>query len=256
MAMEGKEVSNNQIVLRDYVNEFPNESDMELKITKVNLKLPEGSDAVLVKNLYLSIDPFIRIHISKPSTRPGFSESYKLGLPIRGFGVAEVVDSGHPEFKKGDLVWRMTSWEEYALITSIPPEGMPGMTAYGGFLQLCAPKKGDRIFVSAAFGAVGRLVGQFSKLMGCYVVGSAGSSQKNKLGFNDAFNYKEEPKLDAALKRYFPKGIDICFENVGGKMLDVVILNMKVHGQIAMCGMISQYNLEQLSVFKICSASS
>ncbi|GAB4825743.1 hypothetical protein Ancab_008617 [Ancistrocladus abbreviatus] len=270
MAMEAKEVSNKQIVLRDYVNKFPKESDMELKITKVNLKLPEGSDAVLLKNLYLSIDPFIRIRISKPSTRPGFSESYKLGLPIRGFGVAEVVDSGHPEFKKGDLVWGMTSWEEYTLITSVPPEGffkiehtdvplsyytgilgMPGMTAYGGFLQLYTPKKGDRVFVSAAFGPVSQLVGQFAKLMGCYVVGSAGSSQKvdllkNKLGFDDAFNYKEEPKLDAALKRYFPGGIDICIENVGGKMLDAVILNMKVHGQIAVCGMISQYNLEQL----------
>ncbi|GAB4825690.1 hypothetical protein Ancab_008585 [Ancistrocladus abbreviatus] len=123
MAMEGKEVSNKQMVLRDYMNEFPKESDMELKITKVNLKLPEGLDVVLVKNLYLSIDPFIRIRISKPSTRPSFSESYKLGLPIRGFGVAEVVDSGHPEFKKGDLVWGMTSWEEYTLIMSMPREG-------------------------------------------------------------------------------------------------------------------------------------
>ncbi|GAB4825689.1 hypothetical protein Ancab_008584 [Ancistrocladus abbreviatus] len=87
--------------------------------------------------------------------------------------------------------------------------------------------------------------------MGCYVVGSAGSSQKvdllkNKLGFDDAFNYKEEPKLDAALKRYFPEDIDICFENIGGKMLDAVILNMKVYGQITIYGMILQYNLEQL----------
>ncbi|GAB4825757.1 hypothetical protein Ancab_008632 [Ancistrocladus abbreviatus] len=198
---------------------------MELKITKVNLKLPEGSDAVLVKNLYLSIDPFIWIRISKPSTCPGFSKSYKLGLPIRWFEVAEVVDSGHPEFKKGDLVWGMTSWEEYTLITSMPPE--------------------------VAFGVVGQLVGQFAKLMGCYVIGSAGSNQKvdllkNKLGFDDAFNYKEEPKLDVALKRYFPEGIEICFENIGGKMLDAVILNMKVHGQIAICGMILRYNLEQL----------
>ncbi|KAF2298307.1 hypothetical protein GH714_021657 [Hevea brasiliensis] len=110
---------------------------------------------------------------------------------------------------------------------------MPGLTAYGGFYEICSPKKGEFVFVSAASGAVGHLVGQFAKLLGCYVVGSAGSK------------HKEEPDLDAALKRYFPEGIDIYFENVGGKTLDAVLLNMRVHGRISVCGMISQYNLEQ-----------
>ncbi|XP_015581238.2 NADP-dependent alkenal double bond reductase P2 isoform X8 [Ricinus communis] len=105
-------------------------------------------------------------------------------------------------------------------------------------------------FKEAASGAVGQLVGQFAKLSGCYVVGSAGSKEKvellkNKFGLDDAFNYKEEPDWDAALKRYFPEGIDIYFENVGGKMLDAVLLNMRIHGRIAVCGMISQYNLEK-----------
>ncbi|GMY32957.1 2-alkenal reductase (nadp(+)-dependent) [Fagus crenata] len=127
---------------------------------------------------------------------------------------------------------------------------MPGMTAYAGFHEVCSPKKGEYVFVSAASGAVGQLVGQFAKLFGCYVVGSAGSKEKvellkNKFGFDDAFNYKEEHDLDAALKRYFPEGIDIYFENVGGKTLDAVLLNMRVHGRIAACGMISQYNLDQ-----------
>lgn len=184
-----------------------------------------------------------------------------------GFGVAKVVDSAHPKFKKDELVWGITGWEEYSVIkapetlfkihnTDVPLSyytgilGMPGITAYGGFYELCSPKKGETVYVSAASGAVGQLVGQFAKLIGCYVVGSAGSKEKvellkNKFGFDEAFNYKEEQDLSAALKRYFPDGIDIYFENVGGKMLDAVLLNMRVHGRIAVCGMISQYNLEQ-----------
>uniref|UniRef100_A0A5B6Z0K4 Putative 2-alkenal reductase (NADP(+)-dependent) n=1 Tax=Davidia involucrata TaxID=16924 RepID=A0A5B6Z0K4_DAVIN len=187
---------------------------------------------------------------------------------ITGYGVAKVLDSRHPDFNKGDLVWGTTGFEEYSLITTPEPLfkiehtdhvplsyytgilGMPGMTAYAGFFEICNPKKGEYVFISAASGAVGQLVGQFAKLMGCYVVGSAGSKEKvdllkNKFGFNEAFNYKEERDLDAALKRYFPEGIDIYFENVGGKMLDAVLLNMRKHGRIAMCGMVSQYNLDR-----------
>ncbi|GAU36321.1 hypothetical protein TSUD_353650 [Trifolium subterraneum] len=137
---------------------------------------------------------------------------------------------------------------------------MPGMTAYAGFFELGCPKKGENVFVSAASGAVGQLVGQFAKLTGCYVVGSAGTNKlastllvlvfkvdllKNKFGYDEAFNYKEENDLNAALKRYFPEGIDIYFENVGSKTLDAVLLNMRVHGRIPVCGMISQYNLTQ-----------
>jgi len=126
---------------------------------------------------------------------------------------------------------------------------MPGFTAYAGFFDVCSPKKGEHVFVSAASGAVGQLVGQFAKLMGCYVVGSAGNKQKidllkHKLGFDDAFNYKEEHDLDVALKRYFPDGIDIYFDNVGGDMLDAVLGNMKVHGRIAVCGMIAQSGVQ------------
>ncbi|KAK4403278.1 2-alkenal reductase (NADP(+)-dependent) [Sesamum angolense] len=261
-----EEVSNKQIVLRDYVKGFPKESDMTLKTSTVKLKVPEDcSDAILVKNLYLSCDPYMRNRMSK--MEGSYVESFTPGSAITGYGVARIVDSSHPNFKKGDLVWGVTGWEEYSLIrstqglfkiqhTDVPLSyytgilGMPGMTAYAGFYEVCSPKKGETVYVSAASGAVGQLVGQFAKLMGCYVVGSAGSKDKvellkNKLGFDDAFNYKEEQDLNAALKRYFPDGIDIYFENVGGKMLDAVLLNMKIHGRIAVCGMISQYNLEQ-----------
>ncbi|KAF2298303.1 hypothetical protein GH714_021591 [Hevea brasiliensis] len=239
MTSEGAVVSNKQVIFKDYVSGFPKESDMYVTTTSTKLKVPEGSKAVLVKNLYLSCDPYMRGRMSNlASEDPQFSP-FQPGSPIYGFVVAKVVDSGHPEFKKGDLVWGIIGWEEYSLITE--PErlfripytdvplsyytgllGMPGITAYFGLTDICSPKEGERVYVSAASGAVGQLVGQFAKLMGCYVVGSAGSKEK-----------------------VFPEGIDIYYENVGGKMLDAVLLNMRAHGRIAACGMISQYNLQQ-----------
>ncbi|KAL7618361.1 hypothetical protein Lser_V15G02898 [Lactuca serriola] len=261
-----EEVRNHQVILKDYVNGSPKESNMLLKTSStIPLKLPQDSNGVLVKNLYLSCDPYLSLLMSKGQV--GYLESFTPGSPITGFGVAKVVDSEHSNFKKGDIVWGLTGWEEYTIITT--PEtlfkiqdadvplsyytgilGMPGMTAYYGFYEICAPKKGEYVFVSAASGAVGQLVGQFAKLTGCYVVGTAGSNEKvemlkSKFGFDEAFNYKEEQDLDAALKRYFPEGIDIYFENVGGKMLEAVLLNMRVNGRISVCGMISQYNLNQ-----------
>lgn len=263
----GEEVKNKQVLARDYIDGNPKESDMYFSTNTIRLKVPDGSNAVLVKNLYLSCDPYMRGTKEKNPDR--LFNSFAPDSPIVGYGVAKVVDSGHPDFKKGDLVWGVTKWEEYSLITNKLIEslfkiehtdlplsyytgllGMPGMTAYAGFYEVCTPKSGEYVFISAASGAVGQLVGQFAKLLGCYVVGSAGSKEKvdllkSKLGFDDAFNYKEEHDLDAALKRYFPEGIDIYFENVGGKTLDVVLLNMRVHGRIAVCGMISQYNLDE-----------
>ncbi|KAL8142879.1 hypothetical protein V2J09_015911 [Rumex salicifolius] len=260
------EVSNKQIILKKYVSGFPKESDLELRTSSILPKLPEGSNGVLVKNLYLSCDPYMRGRMTNHD-RPTYVASFAPDSPIVGYGVAKVLESGHPDLKKDDLIWGMTGWEEYTLITwpealikithtDLPLSyytgilGMPGMTAYIGFYDICAPVKGDRVFISAASGAVGQLVGQFAKLMGCYVVGSAGTKQKvdllkNKFGFDDAFNYKEEQDLDAALQRFFPEGIDINFENVGGKMLEAVLPNMRLKGRIAVCGMISQYNLDK-----------
>ncbi|GAB2287535.1 hypothetical protein Dimus_021910 [Dionaea muscipula] len=263
----GEEVSNKQVVLKNYVIRFPKESDMEVKQSQIHLKLPQGSNGLLVKNLYLSCDPYLRNLMKSPDPlRPNYVDSFNPGSPLSGFGVAKVLDSSHPNFKKDDLIWGITTWEEYSLISSVDSLfkiqhtdvplsyytgilGMPGLTAYVGLYEICSPKEGERVYVSAAAGAVGQLVGQFAKLMGCYVVGSAGSKEKidllkDKFGFDEAFNYKEEQDLDGALKRYFPEGIDIYFENVGGKMLDAVLLNMRLHGRISVCGMISQYNLQ------------
>ncbi|KAH7670850.1 2-alkenal reductase (NADP(+)) protein [Dioscorea alata] len=264
--MAEEKVMNKQVLLKDYVTGHPKEEDMVLTSSTIHLKLPQGSTAVLVKNLYLSCDPYMSLRMARPLVQ-SYAEAFVPGKVIVGYGVSKVVDSGHPDFKAGDLVWGITGWEEYSLITT--PErlkkikytdvplsyytgilGMPGLTAYVGFYEICCPKKGETVYVSAASGAVGQLVGQFAKLMGCYVVGSAGSQEKidllkNKLGFDDAFNYKEEQDLTAALKRCFPTGIDIYFENVGGAMLDAVLLNMREHGRIAVCGLISQYNKTQ-----------
>ncbi|CAI9108404.1 OLC1v1007986C1 [Oldenlandia corymbosa var. corymbosa] len=262
-----EEVENKQVILKHYVKGFPKESDMGTRTTKTKLNL-EGSSSgqVLVKNLYLSCDPYMRNRMSK--TEGSYIDSFTPDSPIGGYGVGKVLDSTHPDFQKGDLIWGFTGWEEYSIVspaqfshfkiehTDVPLSyytgilGMPGMTAYAGFFKVCSPKKGEKVFISAASGAVGQLVGQFAKSFGCYVVGSAGSKEKvdllkSKLGFDDAFNYKEEQDLVAALKRYFPEGIDIYFENVGGKMLDAVLLNMNNHGRIAACGMISQYNREE-----------
>ncbi|XP_042509365.1 2-alkenal reductase (NADP(+)-dependent)-like [Macadamia integrifolia] len=254
---KGEEVSNKQVLLREHVHGALKETHMVYSTSTTHLEVPQGSKAILVKNIYLACDPYAR----------SLMTYIQPGMAIPGYGVAKVLDSDYPDFKEGDFVWGVTTWEEYSLIkepesmfkihnTDVPLSyytgilGMPGLTAYVGFFELCSPKKGDYVFVSSASGGVGQIVGQFAKLMGCYVVGSAGSDDKvellkNKFGFDEAFNYKKEQDLDAALKRYFPNGIDIYFENVGGKMLDAVLLNMSLHGHIATCGMISQYNLEQ-----------
>ncbi|KAK3002874.1 hypothetical protein RJ639_020131 [Escallonia herrerae] len=131
--------------------------------------------------------------------------------------------------------------KEPLLVTSLS-----GLTAYGGFFELCKPKKGEKVFVSAASGSVGNLVGQYAKLHGCYVVGCAGTQKKVELlkevlGFDDAFNYKEETDLKSTLKRHFPDGIDIYFDNVGAEMLEAAISNMNAFGRVAMCGVISEY---------------
>ncbi|TXG72986.1 hypothetical protein EZV62_001565 [Acer yangbiense] len=256
---------NKQVILKKYMNGSPKESDMYLKTGSISLKVEQGTSAVIIKNLYLSCDLYSMNRMKDHNDHEGYSSDLP-GSALKGFGVGKVVESGHGELKKGDLVWGLTRWEEYSLITN--PEslikilhtdlplsyytgilGISGMTAWAGFYQVCSPKKGEYVYISSAFGAVGQVVGQFAKLFGCFVVGSAGSDEKvellkNKFGFDDAFNYKEEQDLNAALKRYFPQGIDIYFESVGGKMLDAVLLNMRLRGRIAVCGMVSQYNLD------------
>lgn len=264
-----KVVSNKQIILPKFVDGIPKESDFVLQTGSISLELPDGSKAVLVKNLILSCDPYMRTRMAKIDDPNYYVQSYTLGQPLNGVVVSKVLASGNPDFKEGDYVWGMSGWEEYSLIE--PPQtlfpitsdvkdiplsyytgilGVPGLSAWAGLTEIGAPKEGEKVFVSAASGAVGQIVGQLAKIAGCYVVGSAGSDEKvellkTKFGYDEAFNYKQEPDLNAALKKYIPSGIDIYFDNVGGELLDAVLLNMNLDGRIAACGMISQYNLEK-----------
>ncbi|KAK8571461.1 hypothetical protein V6N13_047149 [Hibiscus sabdariffa] len=196
MGTEGDEGSNMKVILKHYVSGSAQETDMHLTAATIKLKAPPDSNAVAVKNLFLSCDPYMLFKMT--GHKREFFDPYALGSPITGYGVAKVLDSAHPDFAKDDLVWGITGWEEYSLIsdtkdlfkirhTDVPLSyyagilGMPGMTAYVGVYELCVPKKGDYVFVSAACGAIGLLMGQFAKLHGSHVVGSVGGPEKYHL---------------------------------------------------------------------------
>ncbi|PWZ25426.1 2-alkenal reductase (NADP(+)-dependent) [Zea mays] len=262
-------VQNKKVVLRRYVTGLPTEEDMEIVVDTIVLRVPAGQTAVLVKNLYLSCDPWMRDRMNKHDDGDPtvLAPDFVIGEAMVNFGVGKVIDSTHPELTAGDLVWGMSGWEEYTLVTQteylskinhkeLPLSyytgvlGMPGLTAFSCFFELGKPKKGDFVFVSAASGAVGQVVGQLAKIAGCFVVGSAGSDEKvsllkDKFGYDDAFNYRSETDLGAALKRCLPDGIDVYFDSVGGATLDAALLHMRHGGRVAVCGMISQYGLEE-----------
>lgn len=258
--------TNKYVTTKTYVEGAPEETHFEVKAEPISLSVELGSNDIVVKNLYVSIDPYqlnrMKSYSSSQKTT-GFAVAISPGEEIDAYGVGRVVASGNSGFDKDDLVVGLLSWGEFSLVRGggmlrkFDPLGFPlsyhvgilglsGLTAYAGFFEVCNPKKGEKVFVSAASGSVGNVVGQFAKLLGCYVVGCAGSKQKvellkEKLGFDDAFNYKEETDLKSTLERYFPEGIDIYFDNVGGEMLEAAIANMNNFGRVAACGVISEY---------------
>ncbi|MGB5747757.1 MAG: NADP-dependent oxidoreductase, partial [Desulfobacterales bacterium] len=223
--------------------------------------IPEtGKGQVLVQNIYMSVDPYMR---GRMYDRKSYVPPFQIGKPLEGGCVGRVVDSKNETFKVGDHVMSMLGWREYFVsggegLTKIDPAmaplqaylgtvGMPGMTAYVGLLHIGELKEGDTVFVSAAAGAVGSVVCQIAKLKGCFVVGSAGSDEKvswlvEEAGIDAAFNYKKTDDVIAEVGRHFPKGIDVYFENVGGVHLEAALEHMNPKGRIVMCGMISMYN--------------
>jgi NADPH-dependent curcumin reductase len=225
---------------------------------------------VLVKHHYLSLDPYMRGRMNE-------SKSYAAPQPLDavmiGGTVGEVVESKNERYKAGDKVVGMGGWQQYSVVdgnqrgllqkvdtTHIPLSaylgavGMPGMTAWYGLMKICEPKPGETVCVSAASGAVGGAVGQLAKAKGCRAVGIAGGKEKcdyvvNELGFDACIDYKQHAdgkSLYKALKEATPEGIDCYFENVGGLMLDTVMLRMNAFGRIAMCGMIAGYDGQPL----------
>jgi NADPH-dependent curcumin reductase CurA len=188
---------------------------------------------------------------------------FELGEPLTGGCVGQVVVSKGDQFNVGDYVLGDQGWREFyssdeKFLTKIDPEiapiqaylgilGMPGFTAYIGLLEIGNLKEGETVFVSAASGAVGSVASQIAKIKGCRVVGSAGSDEKvawlmDEAGIDSAFNYKAVKNLTSELNKHCPDGIDIYFENVGGKHLEAALQNMNTFGRIPVCGMISGYN--------------
>ena len=228
------------------------------EVASVELSDP-GPGEVQVKNLYMSVDPYMR---GRMYDRPSYVPPFQIGEPLQGGAVGEVVASNDPSLKVGDIVQSMLGWREAynapaAAVQKVdthglPPQaflgvaGMPGMTAYVGLLKIAALKDGDVVFVSAAAGAVGQVVCQIARIKGCTVIGSAGGKEKcdflREIGVDHVIDYKATPDLTKALMEAAPKGIDVYFENVGGEHLEAALEAAKPFARFAMCGMISQYN--------------
>ena len=219
-----------------------------------------GDGELLVKALYLSVDPYMRGRISEAKS---YAAPVAIGGTLVGGVVGQVVESKNAKFKAGDIVQGEFGWQEYVvsdgkgvrkvdpsiapISTAIGILGMPGLTAYFGLLEIGQPKAGETVVVSGAAGAVGMAVGQIAKIKGCRVVGIAGSDDKVKylvdeLGFDGAFNYKTTDNYVAKLKELCPNGIDVYFDNVGGPITDAVFPLLNTKARIPVCGQISQYN--------------
>jgi NADPH-dependent curcumin reductase CurA len=217
-----------------------------------------GDGEVLVKILYISLDPAMRGWMKEGKS---YVPPVGLGEVMRAGAVGRVVESRDPNIAVGDHVVGMLGVQEYAVakgktLTRVDPGraalpvylgtlGMPGMTAYFGLLEVGRPKPGDTVVVSGAAGAVGQVVGQIAKIKGCRVVGIAGGPEKcaylRSLGFDAAIDYKSED-VKTALREHCPKGVDVYFDNVGGEILDAVLTQLAMHARIVICGAISQYN--------------
>lgn len=244
--------------------------------TTDNFKLIEAAlpaidqGQVLVRNHYLSLDPYMR---GRMNDGKSYAQPQPLNEVMIGGTVGEVVESKNAAFKPGDKVVGMGGWQEYQLVDAsqrgvlqkvdtshIPLSaylgavGMPGVTGWYGLVKIINPKAGETVVVSAASGAVGGAVGQLAKVRGARAVGIAGGPDKcrqvvEELGFDECIDYKQHrdvKSLSAALKAACPNGIDGYFENVGGMILDAVMLRANAFSRIAMCGMISGYNGEPI----------
>lgn len=224
--------------------------------------LEEGQ--ILLKSLYVSVDPYMR---GRMSDAKSYVAPYEVDKPIAGGIVAEVVESRNSQWQKGAVVIGNLPWQLYIAhngegLNRIDPEiallsyhlgilGMPGLTAYFGLLHIGDPKPGETVVVSGAAGAVGSVVGQIAKLKGCRVVGVAGSDEKvsylkEALGFDEAINYKDTDNIKEAMAQACPDGVDVYFDNVGGEISDAVYLSLNKFARIAVCGQISYYNATSL----------
>lgn len=250
---------NRRFVLAAKPSGLPKTSDFRI----VEAALPELKDGeVLFRTEYLSVDPYMRSRIAGVKT---YADPVLVGEPMVGSAVGRVVASRNSRFAEGDWAAGFWGWQEYAVSDGrsvnrvdpllAPPSaslgilGAPGMTAYFGLLELCNPKPGETVLISGAAGAVGSAAGQIARIQGCHVVGIAGTDDKiryitGELGFDGGFNYKTSPDFGRSLRDLCPQGIDCHFDNVGGAISDAAFLQMNTFGRVAVCGQISQYNLD------------
>jgi NADPH-dependent curcumin reductase CurA len=250
-------ITSREIRLASRPTGVPTASNFTLAETTLE---PLQDQQVLVRNLFMSVDPYMR---GRMNDRKSYVPPFEIGKALDGGAVGEVIESRSSEFKAGDVVTSRYGWREafiaapgelHGVDNGVQPLsvylgtlGMTGMTAWAG-LTMVGVKAGDVIYISGAAGAVGNTAGQLAKLRGCRVIGSAGSDEKVKhlleeCGFDAAFNYKSGPVLEQ-LNLAAPDGIDVYFDNVGGESLEAALSALRVHGRIIACGGISGYNEE------------
>ncbi len=258
--MQQSTTINRRIVLNARPKGAPLPTDFRME----SLEVPEPAQGqVLLRTLYLSLDPYMR---GRMSSAPSYAAPVEIGEVMVGGTVSRVHASRHPGFAVGDLVLGYTGWQDYALsdgkgLSALQREdphpsralgvlGMPGMTAYMGLLDIGRPVAGETVVVAAASGAVGSVVGQIAKIKGCHVVGIAGGEDKcryvaEELGFDACVDHRAD-KLPELLAAACPKGIDVYFENVGGAVFDAVMPLLNPKARIPVCGLIANYNAIKL----------
>ena len=252
--------TNRRVVLAERPKGIPNENTLRLE----EASIPQvGAGEMLLRTGYLSIDPYMR---GRMNDAKSYAEPVKIGEVMTGQVVAEVVSSNIDGFEPGDFVLSGSGWQDYAISDgtevmnlgkdpknpswSLGILGMPGYTAYAGLLQIGEPKPGETVVVAAASGPVGATVGQIAKIKGCRVVGIAGGAEKcahvvKNLGFDACIDHKTDDFVEQ-LKAFCPEGIDVYFENVGGKVLYAVLPLLNPFARMPVCGVVSWYNLTGL----------
>lgn len=258
--MTQTDTTNRQFLLAERPKGEP--TDATLKLTETPVPTP-GPGQMLLRTEYLSLDPYMR---GRMSAAESYADPVELGAVMVGGTVARVVTSNVEGFAEGDWVLSFNGWQDYALsdgkgVTNLgaSPDrpswalgilGMPGFTAWAGLTQIGAPKPGETIVVASATGPVGATVGQIGKILGCRVVGVAGGPEKcalavDELGFDACIDHKADD-FAQQLAAACPDGIDVYFENVGGKVLDGVMPLLNANARVPVCGLVSQYNATSL----------
>jgi NADPH-dependent curcumin reductase CurA len=249
-------IVNRQILLKSRPEGAPSSGNFEL----TQGPIPEaGEGEVLMRIIYLSLDPYMR---GRMSAAKSYATPAEIGQPMVGGTVGEIIQSRNPKFMVGDIVVGYSGWQEYGLsngagLRKLDPKaapvsaalgvlGMPGMTAYVGLLEIGQPKLGETVVVAAASGAVGSTVGQIAKIKECRAVGIAGGTEKcrfvvSELGFDACIDHRA-PDFTQQLEVACPRGIDVYFENVGGAVQQAVWPLLNDFARIPVCGLIAQYN--------------